>query len=207
MINYLNILEIWDIVDKEYIANYNPTSNVLTTESLLDKRANDNAVNAILNSVSESVALLFGNITIPHEMSLITRYEGNSQIKKTKITGFEIKFENFRLEDVETLENMYNKLIHIQNEFSELEETLSNGKIIEKLLRVMLMKPRWEGYMSALEVMQGVQATFTPDKIYAHLRSFEETLKQAGEPMHESKVIAFSAQNIKSHNHSSTFNS
>jgi hypothetical protein len=80
MINYLNILDVWDIVDKGYIAKYNFTSNVLTTEPLLDKRANDNAVNAILNSVSEGVALLFGNMITAHEMwnALITRYEGNS---------------------------------------------------------------------------------------------------------------------------------
>jgi hypothetical protein len=68
MVNYLNILEVWNIVDKGYIAKYNPTSNVLTSESLLDKRANDNTINTILNSVSESVALLFGNMTTAHEM-------------------------------------------------------------------------------------------------------------------------------------------
>jgi gag-polypeptide of LTR copia-type len=209
MVNYLNILEVWDIVEKGYIAKYNSTTNVLTTESLLDKMANDNAVNAILNSVSEGVALLFGNMTTAQEMwnTLITIYEGNSQIKKTKITGHETKFENFRLEDGEIIENMYNRLIHIQNKFSELRETLSNEKVIGKLLRVMLRKPKWEGYVSALEAMQRVQATFTPDEMYAHLRSFKETLKQAGEPVHESKAIACSTQNIKPHNHSSTSNS
>jgi gag-polypeptide of LTR copia-type len=101
----------------------------------LDKRANDNAVNAIFNSVSEGIALLFCNMITAHEMwnTLITRYEGNSQIKKTKIIGLKTKFENSRLEDGETLENMYNRLIHIQNKFSELGETLSKGKVIGKL--------------------------------------------------------------------------
>jgi hypothetical protein len=56
--------------------------------------------------------------------------------------------------------------------------------------------------MSALEAMQEVQATFTPDEVNAHLRSFEKNLKQADEPMHASKAIAFSA-----HNHLSTSNS
>jgi gag-polypeptide of LTR copia-type len=175
----------------------------------LDKRANDSVVNAILNLVSEGVALLFGNMTTAHVMwnALITIYEDNSQIKKIKITRLKIKFKNFRLEDGEILENIYNRLIHIQNKFSELGETLSNRKVIGKLLRVMLRKPKWEGYVSALEAIQGVQATFTPDKAYAHLRSVEETLKQAGESVHESKAIIFPAQNIKSHNHSNTFNS
>jgi hypothetical protein len=77
---------------------------------------------------------------------------------------------------------MYNRLIHIQNKFRELEEILSNGKVIEKILCVMLRRSKWKGYVSALEAMQGVQAAFTSDEVYAHLRSFEKTLKQAGEP-------------------------
>jgi hypothetical protein len=49
--------------------------------------------------------------------------------------------------------------------------------------------------VSALEAMQGVQATFTLDEVYNYLRSFEETLKQAGESMHGSKVIALPINN------------
>jgi hypothetical protein len=59
MINYLNILEIWDVVEKYYIPKYNPDTNILTTESLIVKRENNNTISSILNSVSESVALLF----------------------------------------------------------------------------------------------------------------------------------------------------
>jgi hypothetical protein len=33
---------------------------------------------------------------------------------------------------------MYNRLMAMQNEFSNLGETLSNNKVIEKILRVML---------------------------------------------------------------------
>jgi hypothetical protein len=71
----------------------------------------------------------------------------------------------------------------------------------------MLKKLIWEWYASVLEIIQGVQATFTSDEVYVHLRSFEETLKQTGEPIYESKAIVFPAQNVKSHNHSSTFTS
>jgi hypothetical protein len=42
--------------------------------------------------------------------ALITRYEGNSQIKMTKNIELEIKFENFKLEEGKIIENMYNKL-------------------------------------------------------------------------------------------------
>jgi hypothetical protein len=69
---------------------------------------------------------------------------------------------------------MYNRFIHIQNKFVELGEILSNEKVIDFFLRVMLRKPKWKGYVSALEAMQRVQASFSPDEVYAHLRSFEK---------------------------------
>jgi hypothetical protein len=56
--------------------------------------------------------------------------------------------------------------------------------------------------VSALDAMQGVQAALTPDEIYAHLKSFEKTLKLIGESMHASKAITFFT-----HNHPSTFKS
>jgi hypothetical protein len=56
--------------------------------------------------------------------------------------------------------------------------------LTEKNLRVMLRKSKWEEYVSVLEVMWGVQATFTLDEIYAHLTSFEKTLKQVDKLMH-----------------------
>jgi glucose-6-phosphate 1-dehydrogenase len=112
---------------------------------------------------------------------LIHSYEENSQIKRTKLTGLELKFENFRIEDGETLEDIYTRLMHIQNKFIELGEPLSNDKLAEKLLRVLLRKPMWEDYVSALDAMQGVNVTFTMDELYALLHSFEEKLKQAGD--------------------------
>ena len=69
----------------------------------------------------------------------------------------------------------------IQNEFSDLGEPLSNNKIVGKLLRAMMRRPRWEALVSALEALQGAKDTFTPDEVYTHLRCFEEKLKQAGE--------------------------
>jgi hypothetical protein len=52
MINYLNILDIWSIVEYGYKPKYNTTTHSLTTESQIDKCLNDCAVNAILNSVT-----------------------------------------------------------------------------------------------------------------------------------------------------------
>jgi gag-polypeptide of LTR copia-type len=105
----------------------------LTTKSLLKKEAKSNVVNVILNLVSEGVSLLFDNMTIVNEIwnALKNQYESNFQIKRTKITGPKTKFKNFRLDDGETIENMYNRLIYIRKEIYELGETLFNEKVIK----------------------------------------------------------------------------
>ncbi|KAF3320262.1 gag-polypeptide of LTR copia-type [Carex littledalei] len=144
MINYLNILDLWSVIEKAYEPEYaNSVGNEAKVEvhaSTERKKLNNLAINAIYNAVSESVALLFGNTTNAKEMwdTLIDRYEGNTQIKRTKIAGLDTKFETFKIENGENVEDMYNRLMHIQNEFIELGEPLSNDKIVGKLLRVML---------------------------------------------------------------------
>jgi hypothetical protein len=61
------------------------------------KSQNNYAVNVILNSVSEKIVILFGTIEIASEMweTILNRFEGNNQMKRTKLMGLESEFENF----------------------------------------------------------------------------------------------------------------
>jgi gag-polypeptide of LTR copia-type len=71
-------------------------------------------------------------------LTLLNGFEGNTQIKMIKIMSLEINFKNFKMKDHETIEEMCNRLLSIQNEFSDLDEPLINNKIVGKILRVML---------------------------------------------------------------------
>jgi gag-polypeptide of LTR copia-type len=119
------------------------------------KSQNDYVVNVILNSVSERIAILFGNTEIASEMweTLLNRFEGNSQMKRTKLMGLESEFEFFCIQEGESIENMYSRLMHILNEFDEVGESLSNSKIIGKIFRAMMRRPRWEIMINTLEAM------------------------------------------------------
>ena len=206
MTNYLDLIEVWEAVRDGYTPKYNADGTTLTTESQLLKGTNNNAVNAILNSVSEQVAMIFTDTTSAKAMwnALINRYEGNTQIKRTKINGLETQFENFRVHDHESMEEIYSRLMEIQNQFCELGEPLTNNKLVGKLLRAMMKRPRWESMVSALEAIQGTRDTFTLDELYTQLRCFEEKLKQAGEQKSEPKALALPAHNIKHFNPSSS---
>jgi hypothetical protein len=56
--------------------------------------------------------------------------------------SFEIKFENFKIENNEIIEEVYNYLMSIQNEFLNLSKPLMNNKVVGKILRVMFRRPR-----------------------------------------------------------------
>jgi gag-polypeptide of LTR copia-type len=144
MVNYLNILDIWDVVQHDYIPHYDPSNLILTQKVKELKSQNDYAVNVILNLVSEKIVILFSTIEITCEMleTLLNRFEDNSQMKRTKLIGLESEFENFYIQEGESIENMYSRLMHIFNEFDEVGESLSNSKTVGKIFRAMIRRPR-----------------------------------------------------------------
>jgi gag-polypeptide of LTR copia-type len=127
-----------------YVPHYDPSNLTLTKKIKELKSQNDYVVNVILNSVSKRIVILFGTTEIASEMweTLLNRFEGNSQMKKTKLMGLEFEFEIFCIQERESIENMYSRLMHILNEFDEVGESLSNSKIIGKIFRAMMRRPR-----------------------------------------------------------------
>jgi hypothetical protein len=99
------------------------------------------------------------------------------------------------MKDHETIKEMYNHSLLIQNKFSDLDEHLTNNKVVGKFLRVMLRRPQWKSLVSVLEVMQDTNDIFTPDELYIHLRCFKEKLKQAGDYRIKPKQVASPTQN------------
>jgi gag-polypeptide of LTR copia-type len=166
MVNYLNILDLWDVVQHSYVPHYDSNNLTLTQKIKELKSQNDYVVKVILNSVSKIIAILFGTTEITSEMweTLLNRFEGNSQMKRIKLMGLESKFQNFCIEEGESIENMYSKLMYILNEFDEHEESLSNSKIVDKNFRAMMRRPRWESMISTLEVMQDTLDEFTHER-------------------------------------------
>jgi hypothetical protein len=80
MVKYLNILDLWDIVQHDYIPHYDPTNLILTQKIKELKSQNDYAINVILNSVSEKIIILFGTTEIASEMwePILNRFEDNT---------------------------------------------------------------------------------------------------------------------------------
>jgi hypothetical protein len=68
MVDYLNILDLCDVVQHDYVPHYDPSNLTLTQNVKELKSQNDYAVNVILNSVSERIVILFGTTEIASEI-------------------------------------------------------------------------------------------------------------------------------------------
>jgi hypothetical protein len=85
--------------------------------------------------------------------------------------------KKFCIEEGESIENMYSRLMHILNEFDELGESLSNSKIVDRIFKAMTRIPRWESMISTLEAMQDTLDEFIHEEVFTHLLCFKEKLR------------------------------
>jgi hypothetical protein len=97
---------------------------------------------------------------------------------------------------------MYSRLMHL-NEFHEVGESLSNSKIVGKIFRAMMRKPRCNSMINTLEAMQGPLGEFTHEEVFTHLLCFEEKLRQNGELTPKLEETTLQAQKSPSHHYSS----
>jgi hypothetical protein len=63
-------------------------------------------------------------------------------MKRIKLMSLEFKFENFSIKKEKIIENMYSRLMHIQNKFDGLRDSLSNFKIVDKIIKVMMRRSK-----------------------------------------------------------------
>jgi mRNA-degrading endonuclease YafQ of YafQ-DinJ toxin-antitoxin module len=124
-------------------------------------------------------------------------------MKRTKLMGLESEFKKFCIQEGESIENMYSKLMHILNEFDEFEESLSNSKIVCKIFRATMRRPRWENIISTLEAMQCTLDEFIHKEVFTHLLYFEEKPRQNGELTPKLKETTLQAQKSSSRHYSS----
>jgi hypothetical protein len=98
MTNYLKIIDLWDIVENGFTITKDANDKI-DIAYLMKVKQNDQAVNAILVSVHESIAPTFGEAINAHDMwiTLIRKYEGNDMLKKAKEEILQSMFEALEL--------------------------------------------------------------------------------------------------------------
>src|SRR5665213_3611943 len=76
--------------------------------------------NLILTHMMGSLSVLVDGCNTSHQMwrALLDRFEGNNQMKRTKLMGLEQQFDSFRMIESEFVDDMYTRMNHIKNGFT-----------------------------------------------------------------------------------------
>jgi len=99
-------------------------------------------------------------------------------VKDTKISILTYKYELFKIEEVETISEMFTRFTNILNELKGLGKTYENAEIIRKILRCLLHS--WSPKVTAIEEAKYL-TTLELDELMGSLMTYEITMKNSQE--------------------------
>ena len=116
--------------------------------------------------------------------------EGTSQVNETKIRMLTHSYELFKMNEIETISDMFDRFITIMNELKNLGKVYTNQENVKKLLRCL--PPSWDPKVTAIEEAKDVK-TLPLEELLGSLLTHELTMKQRQieEVEKKKKSIAF----------------
>lgn len=103
---------------------------------------NNKALHAIFNGVGKDFIKLISSCESAKEawQILQTQFEGTVDVKRSRFTMLQKKFDEFEMLETETLSKFYERLSDISNEFFALGEKLEEFVLVRKIVRVLLAR-------------------------------------------------------------------
>ena len=77
---------------------------------------------------------------------LVVTYEGTSQVRETKINMFVHQYKLFKMQQDETIKEMFTHLTDIANNLKSLGKTYTDEEAIRKILRCLLKNKGGQGH-------------------------------------------------------------
>src|SRR5262249_48227639 len=106
-------------------------------------------------------------------------YEGTTQVKATKISMLTHKYELFKMEESESISEMFTRFNGILNELKGLGKTYENAEVVRKILRSL--PHSWSPKVTAIEEAKDLD-TLKLDELMGSLMTHEMTRKNKEEP-------------------------
>ena len=105
--------------------------------TIVAKNFNSKALNALFCGVTneEFKKILSSEVAKEAWTILETTYEGTKAVKTVKLQRLTSSFEEIRIEEDETFDEFYAKLMDIVNSAFNLGESIAESKIVRKILR------------------------------------------------------------------------
>ena len=140
---------------------------------------NSRALNALFNAVTnEEFKKISSTETTKKAWTILqTTYEGTNAVKDSKFQRLTISFEDIKMEEDESFDKFYAKLKDIVNSTFNLGETISEPKIMRKVLRSLL--ERFHAKITAIEESKEIDK-IPLTELVGNLQTYELGLTRIG---------------------------
>ena len=122
-------------------------------------------------------------------------HEGTSQVKDTKISMLVHDYELFKVNENETINDMFSRFTNITNELKRLGKIYSSKDLVTKILRSL--PRRWESKVTAIQEAKDLNI-LSLDDLLGSLTTHEIILNNQREEdeskMKDRKVVAFKSK-------------
>jgi hypothetical protein len=135
---FLKSIDCWSIVETGWTKPADATLKLVTEKHA--RLFNDKALHALCQALSPSEFARISNSESAKEawQILETTYEGTKLVKSAKLQMLISKFEEIKMLEDETFGEFYSKMSDLRNQMVSLGKTISDVKLISKILRYLL---------------------------------------------------------------------
>jgi len=135
---FLKSIDCWSIVETGWTKPADTTLELVTEKNA--RLSNDKALHAFCQALSPSEFARISNSESAKEVWQIleTTYEGTKLIKFAKLQILISRFEEIKMLEDETFGEFFSKMSDLRNQMVSLGKTVSNVKLICKILRSLL---------------------------------------------------------------------
>ena len=153
---------------------------------------NSRGLNALFSEVTNEEFKKISSIETTKEAwaILLTTYEGTKAVKDSKVQRLTMSFEEIKMEENESFDELYTKFKDIVNSAFNLRETILEPKVVRKVLRSLL--ERFHAKIIAIEESKDIDKILLTDLVN-NLQTYELGLTRIGKAS-KSKSMALKAK-------------
>ncbi|XP_077237158.1 uncharacterized protein LOC143878809 [Tasmannia lanceolata] len=162
--------DIWDLVENGFD---DPPNDEQMEQNRDNKKKDAKALFFIQQSVSEAIfPRIIGATTAKEAWDLLkNEFSGNEKVKTIKLQSLRRDLENLHMKDAQSLKEYFSKVLEITNQMRSYGETISDKKIVEKIL--ISLPAKYDSIVGVIEETKDL-STLTVSELMGSLEVHEQ---------------------------------